>query len=69
MKHQRVTSRHLTSVAYDPNSSTLEIAFKSGATYRYQNVPAKVHEDLMKATSKGSFFDARIRMSYKYQKI
>ncbi|MDK2014636.1 MULTISPECIES: KTSC domain-containing protein [unclassified Deinococcus] len=69
MRHVPVTSSNLASVAYDPSSHTLEVAFNNGGLYRYAGVPAAVHQGLMAAASHGSYFAAHIRNRYPTTKI
>lgn len=69
MHHVAVTSTNLASVAYDPTSQTLEVAFKNGGLYSYAGVPSAVHHGLMTAASHGSYFAANIRDRYPTRKI
>lgn len=61
MTHTPVTSSQLVSVGYDAATETLEIKFKNGHVYQYQNVPAKMHAELMAAESIGSYFIKHIK--------
>jgi len=69
MDRQAVSSSNLASVGYDPNSNTLEIQFHSGGIYQYTGVPEYVYEELMSASSLGSFFARSIKNSYPYQQV
>lgn len=53
---------------YDAQSQLLTIFFTSGETYNYYNVPLSVFEGLNKASSKGQFFNNRIRDHFRYGK-
>lgn len=64
MDREPVSSSHLVSVGYNPESETLEVEFKSGLVYEYYNVPQFMHERLMQAPSAGTFFNAEIRNSF-----
>jgi hypothetical protein len=64
MDRQPVSSSHLASIAYNPDSETLEVEFSSGRVYEYYNVPQFMYERLMEASSIGSFFNAEIRNGY-----
>ena len=64
-----VSSSNLASVGYDPFSWTLEIEFMDGAVYRYFDVPAHEHQDLMQAPSHGKYFHAHIRSVYRYTRL
>lgn len=61
MRREPVDSSALRSVGYDPLLRILEIEFASGAVYRYADVPAWLHADLMRAPSPGEFFAAQVR--------
>ena len=54
-----VLSSALKSVGY--RGGVLEIEVASGDVYRYLDVPRKVFLELMRAESKGAFFNERIR--------
>lgn len=69
MERSPVSSSNLRSVGYDRDSSTLEIEFNGGAIYQYLNVPMYVFQELMNASSHGSYFSAHIRDSYQYRRI
>lgn len=55
-----VVSSNLRAVGYDRATRTLVIEF-NGGTYQYSNVPPDIHDELMKAPSKGKFFYQNIR--------
>jgi hypothetical protein len=61
---QRVTSRGIVSVGYSHRRQILEIEFTNGAIYRYLEVPASVHRELMSRDSKARFYDENIRGQY-----
>ena len=70
MDRQRVTSKNLSSVGYDEETSTLEIGFNSGFVYQYFGVPFHLFSGLMFAGSKGEFFDRFIRKAhYSYRQV
>lgn len=64
-----VESSSLLSIGYDHAARTLEIEFRSGASYRYLAVPATVFEELKKAPSKGRYFAQSIRGRYEFQRL
>jgi hypothetical protein len=41
------------------------VEFKSGGTYQYYDVPRSVYDEMMKASSIGSFFATRIKSNYR----
>ncbi len=69
MERVYVSSRDIRSVGYDPATSTLEIEFNSGGVYQYEGVPELVHDALMSAGSKGSYFHADIKGRYPFKKV
>lgn len=65
-----VSSSNLVSVGYDSDTATLEIEFGKSGIYQYFGVPANVHEELMMAGSKGTYFDQNIKKAgYAYSKV
>ena len=69
MLRDPVSSSNIASIGYDPGSETLEIEFTNGSIYQYFNVPARLHEQLMAAPSKGQFLNTYIRNAYPYSRI
>jgi len=69
VRRQAVDSSSLESVGYDVSTHVLEIAFRNGGVYQYEDVPPEVFEDLMAADSLGRFFTARIRPRYSYHRV
>lgn len=69
MQREKVNSSSLDSVGYDIDSRVLEIAFRNGTVYHYQNVPQQTWAQLMRAASKGRYFDRAIRERYAFQRI
>lgn len=67
MERVAVESETLASVGYE--GGTLELEFRDGPVYRYVDVPAAVHAQLMAADSKGRFFNARIRDRFRDVRI
>lgn len=65
-----VVSLSLKSVGYIVDSKILEVEFVSnGSIYRYYNVPQQTYDELMSASSHGSYFYANIRTSFTYKKV
>ena len=58
----------LKAVAY-ATDETLELEFRTGAVYRSFGVPCTVFENLITATSKGSYFNNNIRDSFRHQRV
>ena len=69
MGRETVASSNIESVGYDPRTQTLEVAFLSGAVYQYYGIPAGLHEELMRAGSKGRFLHLYIKDRYPYSRV
>jgi len=61
-----VESTTLAMVAYDAARELLQLEFRSRAIYQYFGVPAAVHTALLRASSKGSYFNRVIRGRFRY---
>ena len=61
-----VESTSLATVAYDDAWELLQLEFCSRAIYQYFGVPAAVHAALLRAPSKGSYFNRVIRGRFPY---
>jgi hypothetical protein len=69
MRMVAVESSTLATVGYDAGRKLLEVEFCSKAVYRYFGVPAAVHESLLNASSKGTFFNRSIRGRFAYRRM
>ena len=56
-----VESTTLAMVAYDDDRELLQLEFRSRAIYQYFGVPSAVHAALLRAPSKGNYFNRFIR--------
>lgn len=64
MDREYVESTLATSIGYNPNTSILEIEFKSnGAIWQYFDVPESVYHE-MRTGSIGRFFHTNIKGQY-----
>jgi KTSC domain len=63
-----VESSTIASVGYDLTQGLLQLEFCSRAIYHYFGVPAGVHEALLEAPSKGSYFNRAIRGCFPYRR-
>lgn len=61
-----VESTTLATVAYDEARELLQLEFCGRAIYRYFGVPATVHQALLGAPSKGSYFNQAIRGQFPF---
>ena len=59
----------LTAAAYHDQLAVLELAFHSGAVYRYFGVPAQIYHQLLRAESKGRYFNSHIRNRFNFTKL
>jgi hypothetical protein len=62
-------STSLNAATYRDQSAVLELEFGSGAIYRYACVPEQVYRELLKAESKGRYFNQHIRNRFTYTKV
>ena len=60
MLRQVVTSEIIDSVGYDAETLTLEVQFRNGWLYRYDDVPAEIYRALMSADSHGRYLKRNI---------
>lgn len=66
MTLETVESDVIHAIGYDDDVHVLEIIFNSGQIYQYRNVPREVYEELMRAESKGNYFQNNIRDEFEY---
>jgi KTSC domain len=59
----------VSTMTYNPATSTLRIRFVSGSVYDYKNVPHKVYREMQAAESKGTFLNKYIKKDYAFKKI
>jgi len=64
-----VESSTLATVAYDSTRELLQLEFNSHAIYHYLGVPLTAFEALLRAPSKGSYFNQAIRGKFRYSRI
>jgi lysyl-tRNA synthetase class 2 len=67
MAHVPLQSSVLAAAEYLPELQALDIVFNTGEVYRYLKVPMSLYQDLLKADSKGIFFNAHIRNQFSFQ--
>ncbi len=64
MNRESVQSSMITSIGYEPDTSTLEIEFSStGAVWQYYDVPENVYHEMLSG-SIGKYFNANIKDQY-----
>lgn len=64
-----VSSSNLRSVGYDGKAMVLEIEFRNGSVYQYFAVPLAIYEGLIRAQSKGRYFNQYILPRFPYQRV
>lgn len=69
MKSVLVESTSLASVAYNAEHGLLQIQFRDRTTYQYSSVPENIHEALLRAPSKGTYFNRFIRGKFPHVRI
>ena len=69
MRRIPLESSTLASVLYLPKSRELEVEFRSGQIYRYQDVPPQCYRELMAAKSKGAYYNFNIRKRFSFQQL
>src|SRR5262245_962212 len=61
IERKPVTSTNVVSVGFCPDRKCLDVEFKGGAVYRYEDCDQALFDDLMKAPSVGKFVDANLK--------
>jgi hypothetical protein len=56
-------------ISYDRDSTMLTVTFVSGRRYKYYGVSSDVAAAFRQASSKGAFFNQRIRDHYRFQEV
>jgi len=64
-----VVSSNIAFAGYDKDSETLDIIFKNGTKYRYEDVPEAIYKRIFSSDSPGKFVRDVIAKSYPFKKI
>ena len=56
-------------MGYSLEAATLEVEFRSGAVYRYFDVPTPIYDCFLAAASKGTFFNDSVRTRFGYARV
>ena len=64
MEMIRVSSSAMSAVGYDTQSRRMKITFVQGHTYDYCDVPEHVFDGLLRASSKGSYYNDFVKDRY-----
>jgi hypothetical protein len=59
-----VNSAAMVAVGYDPERRLMKITFAQGHTYDFCDVPRQVFDELMRAASKGTYYNQSIKDRY-----
>lgn len=65
--HMPVSSSNIESVGY--HEGRLQVRMTYGHTYQYENVPADVHQAMMKSDSVGSFIHEHLKNRYPFSVV
>jgi hypothetical protein len=66
---KKVKSSNIAEVGYDESTRILDVLFKGGGHYRYQDVPPEKYKALMKAPSIGKHLHAHIKGAHEFEKL
>ena len=61
MERVALDSTTLDWARYSPEEHVLELAFRTGKVYLYFDVPMRAYHELLRAQSKGRYFNLHIR--------
>ena len=64
MKMIQVRSSAIRAVGYDQSTRRMRITFEQGNSYDFCGVPIHVYDGLMRASSKGGYYNNHIRDRY-----
>lgn len=63
-----IESSNINQTIYDTKTQNLEVIFKNGLVYSYEEVPHQIYTKFRMAESQGSFFNKEIAKTFKYTK-
>ena len=69
MAKVNVNSSTVASVDYDSKSQEMTVEFMNGSSYVYEGVPPTVHQDFLKAESKGRFVATQLKNKFSDRKL
>jgi hypothetical protein len=64
-----VKSSYIDVIAYNEATQELRVQFKSGATWKYRDVPPAIHVSLLLSESTGKYFAKEVRGVFGGRKI
>jgi len=62
-------SSTIAAIRYDPRTALLDIRFTNDRVYRYEGVPEFVYRALLRADSKGRYFNEIVRNGYGFEEL
>jgi hypothetical protein len=63
-----VDSSNIEAIGYDDDAQELHVQFLGGGYYIYHDVPRNIFDELMNASSKGSFLNREVKSVYRFTK-
>jgi len=69
MERFPVSSSAIAELRYDADTQALEVQYKNGGVYQYQGVPQDMFDQLMNASSKGTFINQQIKNAYVFVRV
>jgi hypothetical protein len=69
MQRTELSSTSLKGAGYCFQEALLELEFRSGAIYRFDGVPEATYQELLRAESKGVYFNHHIRNRFPHTKM
>ncbi|GAA4737983.1 KTSC domain-containing protein [Modestobacter marinus] len=69
MQRTAVQSSNIATVGYDEEQQLLELVFRDGRVYHFLEVPPERVLSLLRAESKGRFFNAEIKPVFDYRAV
>lgn len=60
----QVRSDAVRRIEHDPDTPRMQVTFTNGRTYTFCRVPVEIYERFLATSSKGSFYNNRIRGRY-----
>ncbi len=66
MNRDPVNSTSIAAIGYDEQTQTLEVEFRHGGIYQYFDVPVRIHQELLAASSIGRYVAEQIKGAYRF---
>ena len=63
-----VDSSNIEAIGYDDDGQELHVQFLGGGYYIYHDFPRNIFDELMNASSKGSFLNREVKSVYRFTK-